>query len=53
MMDTFTLIGRYKVDSSGRQIKHFNLIIQWQDGQKRIVWPEDMAKVKPVFKRKD
>lgn len=53
MMDIFTIIGRYKVDSSGRQIKHLNLIIQWQDGQKKIVWPEEMAKAKPIFRRKD
>lgn len=53
MMDTITLIGRYKVDISGKQTKHLNLIIQWQNGQKRIVWPEDMAEVKPFFRSKD
>lgn len=53
MMDTITLIGRYKVDISGMQTKHLNLIIQWQNGQKRIVWPEDMAEAKPFFRSKD
>jgi len=49
-MDTMTIIGRYGVDRTGVQIKHFNLIIQWQKGKKEIVWPEDLRTAKPVFK---
>lgn len=52
MMDTVTLLGRYKVDSTGMQTKHLNLIIQWQKGKKKIVWPEDMANAKPIFRSK-
>ncbi len=49
-MDTMTIIGRYGVDRTGVQIKHFNLIIQWQNGRKEVVWPEDLRTAKPVFK---
>jgi len=45
-----TIIGRYGVDKSGRQIKHFPLIIQIQRGKKEIVWPQGIATAKPVFK---
>ena len=33
-MDAISIIGRYGVDKTGAQIKHFNLIIQWQNGKK-------------------
>ncbi len=49
-MDTMTIIGRYGVDMTGMQIKHFNLIIQWQNGKKEIVWPEELKTAKPIFK---
>ncbi|MCL5063180.1 MAG: amino acid ABC transporter substrate-binding protein [Nitrospiraceae bacterium] len=49
-MDTMTIIGRYGVDRTGMQIKHFNLITQWQNGKKEIVWPEELRTAKPVFK---
>lgn len=49
-MDTITIIGRYGVNRTGMQIKHFNLIIQWQKGKKEIVWPEELRTAKPVFK---
>lgn len=53
LMDIFTILGRYNVDASGKQIKHYNLVIQWQKGKKKIVWPEEVAKAKPIFWRKD
>jgi branched-chain amino acid transport system substrate-binding protein len=49
-IDTMTIIGRYGVDKTGLQIKHFNLIIQWQKGKKEIVGPEELKTAKPVFK---
>lgn len=48
-MDTTTLIGRYGVDRSGWQIRHFPLIIQWQNGKKRVVWPEKLKNADPIF----
>lgn len=50
VMDAMTIIGRYGVNRTGMQIKHFNLIIQWQNGKKEIVWPEEIRTAKPVFK---
>jgi len=31
------------------QIGHKMLLIQWQDGKKVIVWPEELAPVKARF----
>ena len=45
-----TVIGRYGVDATGVQVKHFALTIQWQEGKKEIVWPEELATAKPIFK---
>lgn len=49
-METMTIIGRYGVDKTGKQIKHFSLIIQWQKGKKEIVWPEKISTAKPAFR---
>ena len=50
-LDTYTVIGRYRVDPTGKQIKLFPLTIQWQERTKRIVWPEQLAKTKPILKQ--
>lgn len=49
-LDTTSIIGRYGVDNNGQQIKHSNLIIQWQNGKKRVVWPKNVSTATPVFK---
>ena len=48
-MDILTVVGRYGVDKTGMQVKHFPVLIQWQDGVQKVVWPEDLAKNKPRF----
>jgi branched-chain amino acid transport system substrate-binding protein len=48
-LDTVTLIGRFKVDSTGKQVGHNSFIIQWQNGEKQIVWPRKMQTAKPVL----
>ncbi len=48
-LDTFSIIGRYAVDRTGMQIKRFPLLIQWQNGKKEIVWPEDRQTANPRF----
>lgn len=48
-LDTVTVIGRFKVDSKGKQVGHNPILIQWQDGKKEIVWPQVMQTSKPVF----
>jgi len=49
-MQTTTILGRYGVDKTSRQVKHFPLIIQWQNGRKEIVWPKNLSTAKPIFK---
>jgi branched-chain amino acid transport system substrate-binding protein len=48
-MDLNTVFGAFKVDPDGFQIAHKALLFQWQDGQKVIVWPEELAPGKPRF----
>ncbi len=48
-MDAMSIIGRYGVDKNGMQIKHFPITIQWQNGKKTVVWPEDVAKAAPII----
>lgn len=37
------LIGSYNVSASGRQEGRRNLVLQWQDNQRRLVAPEQLA----------
>jgi branched-chain amino acid transport system substrate-binding protein len=46
-MDLHTVFGAFQVDPGGFQIAHKMLTFQWQDGKKVIVWPEELAMVKP------
>ncbi len=48
-LDTMTIIGRYGVDRTGLQIRHFPLIIQWRQGVKEVVWPEEFRTSEPSF----
>lgn len=36
------LPGEYKVDETGKQVGHIPLTVQWQDGEKALVAPEDL-----------
>ena len=45
-----TIIGRYGVDKTGIQVKHFPLTVQWQKGKKEIVWPIELQTAKPIIK---
>ena len=46
-MDYNTVFGAFWVDRDG--LAHKDLIFQWQDGKKVIVWPEELAPGKPRF----
>lgn len=48
-MDAMSIIGRYGVDNNGMQVKHFPINVQWQKGVKKVVWPEEIAKVAPII----
>ncbi len=49
-LDTRNILGRYGVDKTGMQMKHFALIVQWQDGKKKIVWPKGYLTAEPLFR---
>jgi branched-chain amino acid transport system substrate-binding protein len=48
-LDVNTAFGRFKVDKDGVQIGHRIVMLQWQDGQKVIVWPGELAPDTPRF----
>jgi len=49
-LDTITIMGRYGVDSLGVQIRHLSLVIQWQNGKKEVVGPEEIKTVDAIIK---
>jgi branched-chain amino acid transport system substrate-binding protein len=48
-LETQTIFGNYVVDERGYQIANDGLFIQWQDGVKVIVWPDEVAEGEPRF----
>jgi len=48
-LDFNTVFGAFKVDPDGFQIAQKNVLFQWQDGKKVIVWPDELAPGKPRF----
>jgi branched-chain amino acid transport system substrate-binding protein len=48
-LDTVTLIGRYGVDERGVQIRQLPVIVQWQNGRKRVIWPESLSTAQLEF----
>jgi branched-chain amino acid transport system substrate-binding protein len=40
-LDVDTVFGRYGVDQTGMQTKHVEVILQWQGGDRVIVWPKN------------
>lgn len=42
-LETTTIFSHYAVDQRGYQTANRGLFIQWQDGEKVIVWPDDVA----------
>ncbi len=45
--DTITIMGRFKVDHTGRQVGHNPILVQWQNGKKEIVYPSNMSTSQP------
>ncbi len=48
-LDTVTIMGRFKLDPTGRQVGHSPFIIQWQGMTKEIVYPPRMQTAAPEF----
>jgi branched-chain amino acid transport system substrate-binding protein len=44
-----TALGDYKVDADGFQVAHKMVLLQWQDGKKVTVWPDELANGKVRF----
>jgi branched-chain amino acid transport system substrate-binding protein len=48
-LKTRTAFGDYAVEPDGFQAAHKMVLLQWQDGKRVIVWPEDLANAKARF----
>lgn len=48
-LDTMTIIGRFGVNQTGKQVRQQAFIIQWQNGRKELVWPEAIQTAKARF----
>jgi branched-chain amino acid transport system substrate-binding protein len=48
-LKTKTIFSDYAVDERGYQLANKGLFIQWQDGAKVVVWPDELASAKPRF----
>ena len=44
-----TMFGDYQVDKDGFQLAHKMILLQWQEGKRVVVWPDDLASGKPRF----
>jgi len=43
-LELTTFFGRFKLDpETGRQVGHRTVLVQWQDGEKAVIWPEARA----------
>ncbi len=48
-LETTTVFGDFAVNERGYQTAHQGTFIQWQDGARVVVWPEDVAIAEPRF----
>lgn len=48
-MKVDTVFGPYQVDDKGVQTAKTALLVQWQEGNRRVVWPEAVAPHQPVY----
>jgi branched-chain amino acid transport system substrate-binding protein len=48
-LKTRTAFGDYAVDADGFQIAHKMVMLQWQDGKRVIVWPDELSNAKARF----
>ncbi|HKQ31431.1 MAG TPA: amino acid ABC transporter substrate-binding protein, partial [Burkholderiales bacterium] len=48
-LDIVTVFGRYKVSAAGKQLGKPIYVVQWVNGERPTVLPEDAAAVKPQY----
>ena len=44
-----TFYGNFQIDESGRQIGRETMLVQWQYGQKKTVWPRSSAQAELIY----
>jgi branched-chain amino acid transport system substrate-binding protein len=44
-----TVFGPYQVNAKGVQVAKTALLIQWQNGSRQVVWPDEAAPASPVY----
>lgn len=48
--DFTTFFGRFRIDpETGKQVGHVPAVVQWQEGTKRVVWPDERQCVDPRY----
>lgn len=50
-LEFHSLFGNYKVDETGRQVGKRNYLLQWQNDERRLVAPPDVAERKLIYPR--
>jgi branched-chain amino acid transport system substrate-binding protein len=48
-LETTTIFSHYAVDERGYQTANQGVFVQWQDGKKVVVWPDELATATPRF----
>ncbi|QOC22552.1 amino acid ABC transporter substrate-binding protein [Wenzhouxiangella sp. AB-CW3] len=48
-LETETVFGPFAVDERGYQTANQGLFVQWQDGEKVVVWPDELATAEPRY----
>jgi branched-chain amino acid transport system substrate-binding protein len=49
-VDFTTFFGRFRIDpETGKQVGHTPSIVQWHDGKKHVVWPEERRQAAPRY----
>ncbi len=49
-LDIMTCFGRIKIDpATGIQVAHQMVVIQWQNGEKKIIYPPEAAEANPIY----
>ncbi|MCL4409328.1 amino acid ABC transporter substrate-binding protein [Aliidiomarina haloalkalitolerans] len=46
-LEMTTVFGPFAVDKRGYQTAHQGVFVQWQDGEKRVIWPHEQAVSEP------
>ena len=52
-LEFMSFYGNWKIDETGKQIGHAMVYVQWQKGERKIVWPEAAQTAKPLFPKPD